>query len=135
MSESDSMSGTGRAEVERPLALFGCGTLAPGEVNARVLGALDGSWTSAKVKGVLCDAGWGVAHGFPGLRLFRRAASSTDAPSDFVSGLLFESDGLSEMWPELDEFEGADYRCELTQAIFEDGTTKPCVVYAVDVVE
>lgn len=129
------MSGTGRAEVERPLALFGCGTLAPGEVNARVLGALDGSWTKAKVKGVLCDAGWGAAHGFPGLRLFRRAASSTDAPSDFVSGLLFESDGLSEMWPELDEFEGADYRRELTQAIFEDGTTKPCVVYAVDVVE
>ena len=62
-------------------------------------------------------------------------ASSIDAPSDFVSGLLFESEGLSEMWPELDEFEGADYRCELTQAIFEDGMTKPCVVYAVDVVE
>jgi len=61
--------------------------------------------------------------------------ASTDAPSDFVSGLLFESEGLSEMWPELDEFEGADYHCELTQEIFEDGTTKPCVVYAVDVVE
>ena len=129
------MSGTGRAQVERPLALFVYGTLAPGEVNAHVLGALDGSWTRAKVRGVLCDAGWGAAHGFPGLRLFRSAASSTDAPSDFVSGLLFESEGLSEMWPELDEFEGADYRCELTQAIFEDGTTKPCVVYAVDVVE
>ena len=39
------------------------------------------------------------------------------------------------MWSELDEFEGADYRCELTQAIFEDGTTTACVVYAVDVVE
>ena len=77
----------------------------------------------------------GAAHGFPGLRLFRSAASSTDAPSDFVSGLLFESEGLSEMWPELDEFEGADYHCALTQAIVEDGTTKSCVVYAVDVVE
>lgn len=129
------MNGTGRAEVERPLALFVYGTLAPGEVNAHVLGALDGSWTRAKVRGVLCDAGWGAAHGFPGLRLFRCAASSTDAPSDFVSGLLFESEGLSEMWPELDEFEGADYRCELTQAVFEDGRTKSCVVYAVDVVE
>lgn len=129
------MSGTGRAEVERPLALFVYGTLAPGEVNAHVLSALDGSWARAKVRSVLCDAGWGAAHGFPGLRLFRSAASSTDAPSDFVSGLLFESEGLSEMWPELDEFEGADYHCELTQAIFEDDTTKPCVVYAVDVVE
>ena len=39
------------------------------------------------------------------------------------------------MWSELDEFEGADYRCELTQAIFEDGTTKSCVVYAVDIFE
>lgn len=99
------------------------------------MGALDGSRARAKVRGVLCDAGWGAAHGFPGLRLFRSAASSTDAPSDFVSGLLFESEGLSEMWPELDEFEGADYHCELTQEVFEDGTTKPCVVYAVDVVE
>ena len=129
------MSGTGRAEVERPLALFVYGTLAPGEVNAHVLGALDGSWTRAKVRGVLCDSGWGAAHGFPGLRLFRCAASPNDAPSNFVSGLLFESEGLSGMWSELDEFEGADYRCELTQAIFEDGTTTACVVYAVDVVE
>lgn len=125
----------GRARAERPLALFVYGTLAPGEVNAHVLGALDGSWTKAKVGGVLCDAGWGAAHGFPGLRLFRCDTRSTDAPSDFVSGLLFESEGLRDMWPELDEFEGADYRCELTQAIFEDGRTKPCVVYAVDVVE
>lgn len=129
------MSGKGRAEVERPLALFVYGTLAPGQVNAHILGALDGAWTRAKVRGVLCDAGWGAAHGFPGLRLFRSTTSSNDAPSDFVSGLLFESERLREMWSELDEFEGADYRCELTQAIFEDGTTKPCVVYAVDVVE
>ena len=78
--------------------------------------------------------GWGAAHGFPGLRLFRCAASSTDAQRLRI-GLLFESEGLSEMWPELDEFEGVDYRCELTQAIFEDGTTTACVVYAVDVVE
>lgn len=129
------MSGKGRAEVERPLALFVYGTLAPGEVNAHVLSVLDGSWTRAKVGGVLCDAGWGAAHGFPGLRLFRSTTSSNDAPSDFVSGLLFESEGLREMWSELDEFEGADYRCELTQAIFEDGRTTACVVYAVDVVE
>ncbi|MEL0152189.1 MAG: gamma-glutamylcyclotransferase family protein [Halieaceae bacterium] len=135
MSESDSMSGKGRAEVERPLALFVYGTLAPGEVNAHVLSALDGSWTRAKVGGVLCDVGWGAAHGFPGMRLLRCASSSDDAPSNFVSGLLFESEGLRELWPELDDFEGADYCCELTQAIFEDGTTKPCVVYAVDVVE
>ena len=135
MSESDSMIRNGRAEVERPLALFVYGALAPGAVNAHVLGALGGSWTKAQVRGVLSDAGWGAAHGFPGLRFCRCSASSTDAPSNFVSGLLFESEGLSEMWPELDEFEGADYRCELTQAIFEDGTTKPCVLYAVDVVE
>ena len=129
------MSGKGRVGVERPLALFVYGTLAPGEVNAHVLGALDGSWTRAKVRGVLCDAGWGAAHGFPGLRLFGCTANSTDAPSDFVPGLLFESEGLRDMWSELDEFEGADYCCELTRAIFEDGTTKPCVVYALDVVE
>lgn len=129
------MNGNGRAEVERPLALFVYGTLAPGEVNAHVLGAIDGSWTKAKVGGVLCDQRWGAAHGFPGLRLFRSIASADDAPSHFVSGLLFESEGLSKIWPALDEFEGADYRCELTQAIFEDGMTKPCVVYAVDVVD
>ena len=47
---------------------------------------------------VFCVTQAGAAHGFPGLRLFRCAASSTDAPSGFVSGLLFESEGLSEMW-------------------------------------
>ena len=26
------------------------------------MGALDGSWARAKVRGVLCDAGWGAAH-------------------------------------------------------------------------
>lgn len=129
------MSGNGRAEVGRPLALFVYGTLAPGEVNAHILGPLGGSWKKAKVKGVLCDAGWGAAQGFPGLRLFRCPPSPRDGPGDFVSGLLFESTRLSSMWPELDEFEGADYRCELTQVFLEDGTEKPCVVYAVDVVE
>jgi len=42
---------------------------------------------------------------------------------------------LRDMWPRLDEFEGTDYRCEVTEAILSDGTTTPCAVYAVDVAE
>jgi gamma-glutamylcyclotransferase (GGCT)/AIG2-like uncharacterized protein YtfP len=129
------MSENGRVKVERPLALFVYGTLAPGDVNAHVLAALDGSWTKAKVRGVLSDAGWGAAHGFPGLRLFRHEASATEEAREFISGLLFESEGLRDMWSRLDEFEGTDYRCEVTKAILADGTTTPCAVYAIDVAE
>lgn len=126
---------TGRARAERPLALFVYGTLAPNEVNGHVLGALSGSWTEARVKGELCDAGWGAAEGFPGLRLSRDGDSENQVPGNDVAGLLFESDELGELWETLDAFEGAEYRCETAEAILQDGRVRPCVVYAVDVIE
>ncbi len=135
MSGLEDTNENGRAFAARPLALFVYGTLAPGEVNAHVLEALQGSWTPAKVSGTLCDAGWGAAHGFPGLRLHRGKNRNESGSSAFVTGLVFESVELAGYWPALDKFEGADYRCELTEAECEDGSRKRCVVYAVDVIE
>ena len=56
-------------------------------------------------------------------------------PGNDVAGLLFESDELGELWETLDAFEGAEYRCETAEAILQDGRVRPCVVYAVDVIE
>ena len=135
VSSLDPLKEIGRAGSDRPLALFVYGTLAPGEVNGHVLGGLTGSWTEAKVRGNLCDAGWGASLGFPGLRLFPDTVSSSQASGDYVSGLLFESEGLSELWVTLDAFEGAEYRCKSTEAILQDGRAKPCVVYAVETLD
>ena len=82
--------------------LFVYGTLAPGRANEQQLAGLGGTWAEAWVRGYLFEDGWGVAQGFPGIRL------DNDAPE--VSGWLFRSRDLVEHWARLDRFEGPGYR-------------------------
>src|SRR3954452_4134474 len=49
------------------LAIYG--TLAPGRVNHHQISALAGKWQRGTVRGQLFSSGWGVALGFPGVRV------------------------------------------------------------------
>ncbi|MEM8766106.1 MAG: gamma-glutamylcyclotransferase family protein [Pseudomonadota bacterium] len=96
-----------------PDRLFVYGSLQPGGPNEYVLAPLEGRWQPASIRGVLREAGWGAAMGYPGLIL--------DANGDEVSGQIFESPGLAEFWPELDAFEGAEYERVIIEASLGDG--------------
>lgn len=82
--------------------LFVYGSLQPGGPNEDVLGAVDGDWESAKIRGRLVDSGWGARIGYPGLLLDENAGS--------VVGHVLTSPTLSEHWQSLDAFEGKEYR-------------------------
>lgn len=82
------------------LAVYG--TLAPGEVNHHQLNGLTGSWSKGVVRGDKDAHGWGLTHGFPGLRWNPEGGT--------VAVQVFESADLPAHWKRLDEFEGADYR-------------------------
>ena len=83
-------------------ALATYGTLAPGEVNHGQVKGLSGRWTTGRVRGHLRKAGWGAAHGFPGITL--------DPAGPEVTVSLLLSPDLSAHWARLDAFEGAGYR-------------------------
>ncbi len=96
------------------------GTLAPGEVNAHELAALQGHWRQGTVTGHLHDAGWGAAHGCPGL-----------VPGEDGSPIpvhLFESQDLPEHWARLDAFEGSGYRRIVMDVETQSGTV-PANIY------
>ena len=119
---------------DRPNALFVYGTLAPGQVNARVLAPLSGAWTEAHISGSLHDAGWGAAHGCPGARLADNEIEKITAdsyPISIIKGVLFESKDLADFWQELDDFEGTEYQAEITTARLVTGEYRRCVVYTV----
>jgi gamma-glutamylcyclotransferase (GGCT)/AIG2-like uncharacterized protein YtfP len=120
--------------LDRPNALFVCGTLAPGQVNAHVLAPLSGAWTEVNISGSLHDFGWGAAHGCPGARLTDSDIDSIPVdsyPTSVVNGLLFESEELPDFWQTLDEFEGTEYQAEITTARLVTGEHRCCVVYTV----
>ncbi|MEO1658528.1 MAG: gamma-glutamylcyclotransferase family protein [Pseudomonadota bacterium] len=85
--------------VDTRLATYG--TLAPGQVNERVLAQLEGRWLRGVVRGRLIEAGWGAEHGCPGMR--------PDANGDEIEVHLFESAELPQHWRRLDAFEGPGY--------------------------
>ena len=89
------------------------GTLAPGRVNHGQLAGLRGSWRRGTVQGRLLAAGWGNGVGYPALVL--------DPSGDTVEVFLFESPDLPDHWARLDEFEGVDYRREVTDVRTEAG--------------
>ena len=91
---------SGLAPVETQLFVYG--TLAPGRANEHQLASLQGTWEKAWVKGHLFEEGWGIAQGFPGIRL--------DVDASEVSGWLFRSRDLPSHWERLDRFEGPGYR-------------------------
>ena len=109
-----SRSRAARGEVgdgaeERLEALFACserlavyGSLAPGRANHHVVAPLGGAWTDGVVEGDLTRFGWGVAIGYPALRL------RPGGPPVLVRVLA--SPALPAAWDDLDAFEGAEYR-------------------------
>ena len=120
--------------MARPNALFVYGTLAPGQVNAHVLALLSEAWTEAQISGSLNEAGWGAAHGCQGARLTDNDIDNMTAdshPTSVVNGVLFEPEDLADFWRKLDDFEGIDYRAEVTTARLVTGEYRRYVVYTV----
>ena len=92
------------------LAVYG--GLAPGKSNHHMLAKHPGTWTRGRVRGDLVNAGWGAAGGFPGL------LPRDDGP--WVAVQVLESPALASAWPELDEFEGEEYRRTIVPVYAEE---------------
>ena len=104
--------------------LFVYGSLAPGRQNEHILAPLGGTWQAAAVRGRLRMEGWGASLGFPGLVL---------APAgEEVNGQVFSSEKLANFWPELDEFEGAQYIRVPVEAALADGSSVEAHVYVLN---
>jgi gamma-glutamylcyclotransferase (GGCT)/AIG2-like uncharacterized protein YtfP len=107
-------SGTSASETlmpERPLDVPGSscderlavyGSLRPGGSNAHVLDRLAGTWIEGTVRGRLVEKGWAAAGGYPAMLL--------DAAGPEQPVVVFCSSELPSFWPDLDAFEGTDYR-------------------------
>ena len=52
-------------------------------------------------------------------------------PTSVVNGVLFESEDLAVVWRRLYDFEGIDYRAEVTTAQLVTGEYRRYVVYTV----
>lgn len=102
--------------------LFVYGSLAPGRPNAHVLAQVPGTWEAATVRGLLRQAGWGAAIGYPGIVV--------DEHGDEVAGFVFSSDELDAHWARLDQFEGEGYKRVSVSARLEDGSVVQAQVYA-----
>ena len=89
-----------RFRTSETLAVYG--TLAPGEPNHDVVAPLGGEWTDGFVEGDLHPVGWGASLGYPA---FRPRAGGPP-----VAVRVLKSPGLPDAWPELDRFEGEEYR-------------------------
>lgn len=102
--------------------LFVYGTLAPGRVNAHILGGIDGKWEAATVNGILHPDGCGEAAGFPAIVL--------DETGPVVEGFLFTSDQLADHWARIDDFEGNGYERVLATVRCADGSLVEAFLYA-----
>ena len=85
----------------------------PGEINARFLDPLMGSWRRGRVRGALSPQGWGAAQGFPALV---PGDGSTQVP-----GFVLEAERLSDFLRQLDTFEAEGYVRRLTTVELDDG--------------
>lgn len=101
--------------------LFIYGSLQPGGPNEHLLADLADEWEPAIVTGRLVDAGWGASMGYPGLVI--------DENGGEISGHILRSGRLSEVWAELDEFEGQEYERVQATATLADGRTETVQVY------
>jgi hypothetical protein len=52
-------------------------------------------------------------------------------PTSVVNGVLLESEDLADFWRKLDDFEGIDYRAEVTTVRLVTGEYRRYVVYTV----
>ena len=92
------MSSTYNNEV-KALAVYG--SLQPGGPNHYILENIPGIWSTGIVRGYLEESGWGAKIGFPGLHLSEQG--------DEIEVKLFESENLSDLLKQLDDFEGDEY--------------------------
>ncbi len=113
----------GKASKPADLHLATYGTLAPGRVNHHELSDLQGQWREGTVKGRLIEAGWGAAHGCPGLIL--------DPAGDVVDVHVFLSRDLPGHWQRLDDFEGPGYRRVVTEVQTTEGNLEASI-YVLD---
>jgi len=101
-----------RFRTSRTLAVYG--TLAPDEPNHHVVAPLGGEWTDGVVEGDLSPAGWGAILGYPAFR--------PHAGGPAVAVKVLTAPALAEAWPEIDHFEGAEYRRILVPVLGPGGT-------------
>jgi gamma-glutamylcyclotransferase (GGCT)/AIG2-like uncharacterized protein YtfP len=100
----------GAADAERQLdalfrtrhALAVYGTLAPGRPNHHVVAPLGGEWTAGVIEGDLLPVGWGAELGYPAFR--------PRAGGDVLAVQVLAAPALEAAWPDLDRFEGPEYR-------------------------
>lgn len=120
--------GTGDAErrldalfrTRRTLAVYG--TLAPGEPNHHVVAPLGGEWTDGVVEGDLHPVGWGAILGYPAF-LPRPGGAA-------VAVKVLTAPKLAEAWPDLDRFEGVEYR-RILIPVFHPGPANERRLYTV----
>jgi gamma-glutamylcyclotransferase (GGCT)/AIG2-like uncharacterized protein YtfP len=86
--------------VRRTLAVYG--TLAPGRPKHHVVAPLGGEWAPGIVEGDLLAEGWGAPLGFPA---FNPRIGGAAIPVHVLT-----SPALPSAFPELDDFEGPEYR-------------------------
>jgi len=93
--------------------LFVYGTLCPNKANAHILEQIGGSWTKARVRGVIHILDWGPDKGLKAIVLHPKA--------DWVEGYLFSTEKLAENWQMLDDFEGFQYQRVIADVKLESG--------------
>jgi gamma-glutamylcyclotransferase (GGCT)/AIG2-like uncharacterized protein YtfP len=106
--------------VSRRLAVYG--TLAPGRQNHHVVAPLGGEWVEGLVVGDLSAEGWGATLGYPAFR--PRAGGAA------IAVQVLTSAALPAAWPELDAFEGAEYR-RILVPVFRPGPAHERPLYTV----
>jgi gamma-glutamylcyclotransferase (GGCT)/AIG2-like uncharacterized protein YtfP len=109
-----------RFATSRVLAVYG--SLAPGQPNHHVVAPLGGEWTEGVIEGDLLPVGWGATLGYPAFR-----------PRDGGSAVAVQvltAPRLAAAWPDLDRFEGAEYR-RILVPVFTSGPAGERRLYTV----
>jgi len=101
--------------------LFVYGSLAPGHPNAHLLAPLKGTWKRGTVIGFLHNKSVENGYQYYGIELDRHGGP--------VQGLLFSSPRLEAFWPELDAFEGEDFKRSVTEVTLSGGKTLNAYIY------
>lgn len=101
--------------------LFVYGSLAPGQSAEYFLKSLGGTWSKAAIQARFFDRGWSQGFGYPGVVV--------DAQADWLDGYLFSSALLQDNWPEIDDYEGREYRRVQVTVRLEDQSLLDAFVY------
>jgi gamma-glutamylcyclotransferase (GGCT)/AIG2-like uncharacterized protein YtfP len=109
-----------RFRTSHALAVYG--TLAPGQPNHHIVQPLGGEWTPGVIEGDLLPVGWGVILGYRALRPRAGAAA--------VSVQVLTTPRLAAEWPDLDVFEGPEYR-RILVPVFSAGPARERRLYTV----